>query len=185
MKKIFVSALTLCCIGFLACSEDNADKTPNQIFTAVFDAVDCALYEATNTIYSSGSSGSRRNVLPSEPSYEEYSGTINYISPDSTVNVTGSWELSEEIYNFDLTLTFANYTTEDGIVITGSAHDIFRMRWEPFYMSDDLTGNFTVIYEGKTYNFSWDIDFTMTDDGYTLNGGFWLDGKYYPAEFVD
>lgn len=184
MKKVFVAVLALGCAWLLACSDDADKKTANEIFTAVFDAVDSAADDATDDVWG-GSSGSQYSIVPGDPNYSGSSGTIDEQFENGSIHVTGNWSLTDNTYNFNLTISFSNHLTKEGVLINGSATDIYYLSVNPYSMSADLTGEFTVVYEGKTYNFSWDIDFTFDGQHYTLSGGFWLDGQYFPAEFAE
>jgi hypothetical protein len=189
MKKIFLVVLALLCGGFIACSDD-AEKnkaTAQAIFSSTFDAVTESVDKAVG-LSEEGYSGSVQSITPPEnPPQQEYTESIDVYYENNTIHVYGTESYNDETqtYTYNLTVALINYTSPDGILINGSATDNYIVIFNPLTYTAHLTGDFDVVYDGTNYDFSWNINFTWDGTNYTLTGGFYLNGEYYPAQFVE
>ena len=79
---------------------------------------------------------------------------------------------------YDVTFTWNEFVYEDITLSSGTAH--FIMTTPSFgEFTYDYTGTFVVVYQGVTYDFTWDLNASMGELGLTYSGTMTINGVTY------
>ena len=152
MKRILSMLLLASLVIFAGCDNSSSGASAEEeaaadaVAEVVFEAAGGAVQQAIMSEFSGVSPGAERATVIEDGL--SYSGTV-----------TGTYSS----FSADITVTFDNYTS-DGITLDGSVTFTWNGSMDVF--EGGITGDFTALYEGETYDFEYHI--VLSCDGTTL-----------------
>lgn len=170
LKKLFsiiisgLFALTLASCDF-GSDEGGGSKFNEELLLTAMDAIDAA--EDTTT--------SAKSIVSKVAVPVTYNYTGDYWS------VTGSYEYDDvNTYpiTIDMTFTWTGYQYEDIQLQSGSVvYYAYFTNSSTFTLN--YTGSFVLIYNGETYNITWNIDYSSNGVTETFTGTYSVNGENY------